>query len=683
MDMKRFFLYAIVIAALMLAGCGGNGGGTPVAPEPPPVDMAALQAQKNAAAAAETAAMVAYEAAKAAVAAVMDDASADMDSYNAAVAAEMAAKTAYEAAKTANTNADAATTVADAMKYANMAKDEQMKAETANGNAMKYADMVTTAANNVSDVTVPTLPTGYASNPVGMFTVAAGASMDNGDVTYSCPAGGAACEIEVMADGTVTSTGGAATAARSSASIAQQITDEETARIAAVAAATKAAGTKEKAIATEAAQTTDAGLGGTARDNADAGADATDDDPYTLEISRDRDGTTIKITDPALADPKFAQAMDLGRGTTMHVRTMEADSDGNVESEVVMVTTDIAAPKATAFGMVAGQTLNANAQGATAAGVAAIGFDPGDELTADTNAAILANIKSDDFIASSGSSNTITFDAAVEDDTTTNDVDETKAAAEVMGYYNGAMGTYRCTGADNCTVTANSKGELSAMSQGWVFYPATGATSDVPDADYLHYGFWLKRTTDSDGVLTYNEVETFAGSSIPASGSVADVTGTATYSGGATGVYVKNVLTSTGTLESATSGHFTATANLTATFGQTVDDPATTVNEEGQIAPNMLDTLTGAISNYQLAHGEDNNWMTVLSGNITDTGTVTGGTAKGGSPANDGSFNATFHGSTDDGDGNATVKPSVVVGEFNSFFTDGSVAGGFGASEDQ
>ena len=28
MDMKRFFLYAIVIAALALAGCGGNGGTT-------------------------------------------------------------------------------------------------------------------------------------------------------------------------------------------------------------------------------------------------------------------------------------------------------------------------------------------------------------------------------------------------------------------------------------------------------------------------------------------------------------------------------------------------------------------------------------------------------------------------------------------------------------------------------
>ena len=40
-----------------------------------------------------------------------------------------------------------------------------------------------------------------------------------------------------------------------------------------------------------------------------------------------------------------------------------------------------------------------------------------------------------------------------------------------------------------------------------------GATSDVADADYLHYGFWLKKTTTQDGATTYNEVETFAGAS--------------------------------------------------------------------------------------------------------------------------------------------------------------------------
>ena len=41
MDMKRFFLYAIVIAALALAGCGGNGGGTATTPDDMGPDPAA------------------------------------------------------------------------------------------------------------------------------------------------------------------------------------------------------------------------------------------------------------------------------------------------------------------------------------------------------------------------------------------------------------------------------------------------------------------------------------------------------------------------------------------------------------------------------------------------------------------------------------------------------------------
>ena len=73
------------------------------------------------------------------------------------------------------------------------------------------------------------------------------------------------------------------------------------------------------------------------------------------------------------------------------------------------------------------------------------------------------------------------------------------------------MGTYKCNGAGaSCTVTVDSaKGVMTAITDGWIFTPDAGATSDVADADYLHYGFWLMRTT-KDGATTYNEVETFA-----------------------------------------------------------------------------------------------------------------------------------------------------------------------------
>ena len=182
---------------------------------------------------------------------------------------------------------------------------------------------------------------------------------------------------------------------------------------------------------------------------------------------------------------------------------------------------------------------------------------------------------------SAGTAAVLTF---TDDDTTTDDMDE---AFEAAGTYNGAMGTYRCNGTTDCMVTLDADGMITAMSAGWVFTPAMGATSDVPDADYLRYGFWLKKTADSDGAITYNEVQTFAGSSVAATGSVAAVTGSASYSGGATGVYVHSVTNDDGTRASATSGQFAADASLMATFGQ-VDDDDGDGNHRTQLAEHHL-----------------------------------------------------------------------------------------------
>ena len=49
-----------------------------------------------------------------------------------------------------------------------------------------------------------------------------------------------------------------------------------------------------------------------------------------------------------------------------------------------------------------------------------------------------------------------------------------------------------------------------------------------------------------------------------------------------------------------------------------------------------------------------------------------------------GSFTATYRGSVADDDADDTTpipQPSSVVGEFNSVFSNGSVAGGFGANK--
>ena len=82
-----------------------------------------------------------------------------------------------------------------------------------------------------------------------------------------------------------------------------------------------------------------------------------------------------------------------------------------------------------------------------------------------------------------------------------------------------------------------------------------------------------------DGVLTYNEVETFAYSSIAVSGSVDRCRQAARRTkGGATGVYVRNSEFNVrwwdrGVATSA--GQFAADASLTATFGQVQEEGCT------------------------------------------------------------------------------------------------------------
>ena len=501
-----------------------------------------------------------------------------------------------------------------------------------------------------TSVSLADVTPGYTALAVGTFDIPAGGSRDDGDVTFTCATGGDDCTVTVAAGGTVTATGGTVTAMNS---LAYQ------ARLdAAVAATTKAAMTKESAIAAEAAQTADDGPGGT---------DASND--HAIAITRDRAGTTVTITvDGAAADdPAFVQAMNLGDGRTMHVRTMPADANGSVAEEVMVVGTDIEAPTATPFAMAPGQALNADAVGAPATGADAVAFDPGGALDSNDpgEAAVLTKVMSSEF--ASGTAAVLTFGG---DDPANN----TDAADTVAGSYNGAMGTYTCAGgAVDCSVTLDAMGMLTAMSDGWIFTPDAGATSDVPDADYLHYGFWLKRTTDAMGAVTYDEIETFAASSVAASGDVRSVTGSATYRGGTAGVYVKNVYNPDRTLDRATSGHFVANATLTATFGQVYD-----AGNEGTIAPNLLYTLRGTIDNFRLSGGEANTWSVALHGDITDNSGIASGTARGGVEGSDGSFAATFHGPAADAD-NDPVQPHTVVGEFNADFSDGSVSGAFGA----
>ena len=606
---RSFTMVALLVAALGLAGCGGGGGGGTAAEEPAPTPTPQEMCE------------------------------ADGGRYNAdgtcTSAADLAAEQLAATKKRASDAATAARAAAMAAAGLDHADDDATAAAIAAAN--EAAAAAEAASNAAQD----------ASSQDAASALADVAESQQAD----------------------------AEAALANARTASGMAAQRAADAAATAAVTKSAETKEAAIAAEAAATPGSDSG--AFDDTDSG------EAYTVGISRDRDGTEIEITDPGMTgddDPKFMHAMDLGGGKnafSMHSRTMEADKDGNVEEEVVIIGTDIEAPKATAFAefeVVAAdgtkttpQVLNARDLD-TAVDADGDGTNSNDytalTVTAGTGDANLKLIKSASFPASSGASAVHTFNF---DDTSTADEDE---AAEVSGTYNGAQGTYRCNDSSSCTVTTNNKGAVTGISGVWVFTPDEGATSDQPDYDYKHFGVWLKKTTDSDGAVTYEEVQTFAGSSVNASGSLASVVGTAEYIGDAVGVYVHDVTKPEGTRASATSGHFTAGVSLEVNFGG------------GDVAVNKQFTLTGTIDNFALSGGEENNWKVNLQsdgdpnteGIQRDDDGVMAGTAKGGSPDDDGSFSATFHGTA-----SATDKPHTVVGEFNASFTNGSVAGAFGA----
>ena len=275
------------------------------------------------------------------------------------------------------------------------------------------------------------------------------------------------------------------------------ISEESAAEAAAkVVAATAAAATKRTEIAEEASETgaADAGLGGT---GAMIGVAVGN---YELSIKRDSTATTVTVTVHGETDDddvEFMQA-DFGDGRTMHTREMEADADGNVMTEVVIVSTDIEAPKATAFATEYPFDANPKTGGADFQSILIVSDG------ATPNLAMIAT----DGITAVGSGS-ITVKAAVEADDAT-----AVAAFETDATFDGAPGTLKCAGIENCTVTFDAEGEITAFVGVWQFTPADGATVDVDDIDYLHYGFWLKKTTDKDGADTYTEVETFAGSSV-------------------------------------------------------------------------------------------------------------------------------------------------------------------------
>ena len=171
------------------------------------------------------------------------------------------------------------------------------------------------------------------------------------------------------------------------------------------------------------------------------------------------------------------------------------------------------------------------------------------------------------------------------------------------GSYFGAPGQFQCImggpNEESCALARKDDGTVGVNNTGtaamadstgsWSFTPDPGAMITVPNQDWMAYGAWVTTPDDAGGThrlgVFFNGMDPWA----PATNSLdatepAGLRGSATYSGGATGVYV----------DGGNSGLFTARAMLTADFDKGTD------GEDDSTADYMI---SGRIDDFRGTNG--------------------------------------------------------------------------------
>ncbi len=521
-----------------------------------------------------------------------------------------------------------------------------------------------------------TLPDGVDATE-GTEEIMAGSTATIGDITFTCPAGGDACSVMVAADGTATSTGGAATAAESQASLDSK------------AAAAKAEQDRINVLTM-----------------AIADPDGDGDFPEDNELSNRRPGENIHLMSGgriSVGGADFASGDELGEndGNIRNSEEFQDMSESRIalhgdykasvyqrtksgKTDTLTIYSNVEAAGSTPFNDFTWPTgLTAGAEGDTQpTGGERMIYDV---ITFDT---------SSDSIAS-GTAGKMTG-ARIPPSAGTNRT--TDNGDSFSGTLYGVPGKYSCSGTGDCTLTRNDDGVL-AVTGGTFTFTANPTNTDTeddhvilgskPDTDYLVFGYWLQKSTgDRYGVGV------FAEGSVPfdyATTTLADLDGTATYDGSATGMYALKALAIVdgkvvGT--PAEAGQFSANVSLTAHFGST-GDGGTHVNGSDRISAAEAFTISGMVDNFQNAAGDTiSDWALNLNAADIDGLTATSRMFSDDTGKGDlmGQWSGAFYGSpvnAPTGDSVATDNyPSSVAGEFTGHFSDGHVIGSFGASTD-
>ena len=247
------------------------------------------------------------------------------------------------------------------------------------------------------------------------------------------------------------------------------------------------------------------------------------------------------------------------------------------------------------------------------------------------------------------------------------------------GTFHGVAGTYECT-TPPCTVSTANDGMVSSTGGAWTFTLDSALAAepmiDLPDADHLYFGWWLKEPADSDGAYAFR---TFLGRHGAVrggrqkftSGNNDGLLGTASYRGRAAGRYVTKDFTG-GVLSGGTAGAFTAAATLAANFGG--DDIA--VNDQFNIRGSVTEFMDAGSGRPLEGWSVTLNKVDLAPGRASFGGTAGGTTTAAlGGVTGTGTWEGAFFGNA-----RADGKPGSVAGVFDAHLPAAHISGGFGAS---
>ena len=530
------------------------------------------------------------------------------------------------------------------------------------------------------DVDLSGLMSGF-STPEGSFTIRAGQHADRGDVRFQCAAGGEDCTVMVaVEDGTTTAT--ARTSGGTVTAVDVPPPDKKNVDLSDVTVGFLA----DQIMMLEIDAGESADHGDIRFSCASGGEDCVvmvmvADDGTITAMSSGGEVTASDAGDPnTLVDQSLDDAINAGHSMSMHLPTLGASGAPDAMSGYTEMADATYAEIDGRAPMVF--ELETPVMGADPAMTGTlviysntdfeIAVDFAEEHTLDTNSDSMGDYQS--LIIDSGNVSQVS-DVSVFPTTpnTMTNISMNVAGMGLGGKFDGADGEYWCDTVGGCVVSTDADGNLSGVTGDLYFTPDGGVTVDVPNPDYIYFGYWLEESEDGNGDPAFEIAGVYGGPAPSNDSDVVNLEGEATYEGSATGVYVRRWTDANTEVLRRRTGQFTADAELTAYFG---GDTVRAVDHY---------SISGTIGNFMTSgRAIDASWSLALQRADFSSSSFDGTTQGTG---NDGMWYGQFFGEVEvDNDlqtnGNQSTLPSGVAGTFDGHFNNGDVIGAYGAERD-